>query len=84
MFQWSRTQIIYRSPTISLTNDWSVHFSPFTQIKMPEWADRPAPLDIRALTEIASPVRTVRSEGGNAGESLLPYDIHIDDVGFID
>lgn len=77
---------VYKSETISLTTDWVEYEVPFEGLTMADWiGDAGGPsgsVDASSLEAIAFAVRTVTDEMAGAGESLKPYEIHIDDVSF--
>lgn len=69
---------------MSLGGDWETFEVPFTTIKQPSWVAQKVPFDPSAIHSIAFVVRSVQDEadGEVLGESLLDFDIWIDDVEF--
>ncbi len=76
----------FKGPTITLTDAWETYEVPFSAIVTPSWVgDLGGPkgaVPASSLISMAFVVRSVMDEGSGSGESLMMYDVMIDDVEF--
>lgn len=80
---------VHAGPDHTLTSAWQTFEVPFTDITQPSWVvgnlpEYAIPFDPQVMHSIRFAVRSVQpeEEDNTEGESLLPYDIWIDDLEF--
>ncbi len=78
------TGAVFKSKALPLSTDWQEFEVPFDSVKMADWVEKIGgnSVNVTGLTSMAFAVRTVKAVKKPDGESLLPYDISIDDVEF--